>query len=47
VFCSSSLQCQSTHQLKKYDIPEIDLIIVDLYPFEETVEYGRRGTIIE
>ena len=24
-------------QLKEYDIPEIDLVIVDLYPFEETV----------
>lgn len=24
-------------ELSKYDIPEIDLIIVDLYPFEETV----------
>jgi phosphoribosylaminoimidazolecarboxamide formyltransferase / IMP cyclohydrolase len=24
-------------QLKKYSIPEIDLVIVDLYPFEETV----------
>jgi phosphoribosylaminoimidazolecarboxamide formyltransferase / IMP cyclohydrolase len=24
-------------QLKKYNIPEIDLVIVDLYPFEETV----------
>lgn len=24
-------------QLQKYDIPEIDLVIVDLYPFEETV----------
>jgi phosphoribosylaminoimidazolecarboxamide formyltransferase/IMP cyclohydrolase len=24
-------------QLKQYDIPEIDLVIVDLYPFEETV----------
>jgi phosphoribosylaminoimidazolecarboxamide formyltransferase / IMP cyclohydrolase len=24
-------------QLKKYEIPEIDLVIVDLYPFEETV----------
>ena len=23
--------------LKKYDIPEIDLVIVDLYPFEDTV----------
>jgi len=26
-----------TAQLEKYDIPEIDLVIVDLYPFEETV----------
>ena len=24
--------------VKKYDIPHIDLVIVDLYPFEETVE---------
>ena len=23
--------------MKKYEIPEIDLVIVDLYPFEETV----------
>ena len=25
-------------QLNKYEIPEIDLVIVDLYPFEETVK---------
>ncbi|MCW3127512.1 MAG: phosphoribosylaminoimidazolecarboxamide formyltransferase [Bacteroidetes bacterium] len=25
-------------QLKQHDIPEIDLVIVDLYPFEETVK---------
>src|SRR5664279_1743243 len=25
-------------QLSKYNIPEIDLVIVDLYPFEETVK---------
>jgi phosphoribosylaminoimidazolecarboxamide formyltransferase/IMP cyclohydrolase len=25
-------------QLKQYDIPEIDLVVVDLYPFEETVK---------
>jgi phosphoribosylaminoimidazolecarboxamide formyltransferase/IMP cyclohydrolase len=25
-------------QLEQYDIPEIDLVIVDLYPFEETVK---------
>lgn len=27
-------------QLGQYDIPEIDLVIVDLYPFEETVASG-------
>ncbi len=27
-------------QLAEYDIPEIDLVIVDLYPFEETVKSG-------
>jgi len=28
------------HQIAKYEIPEIDLVIVDLYPFEETVASG-------
>lgn len=27
-------------QLGQYEIPEIDLVIVDLYPFEETVQSG-------
>ena len=27
-------------QMKQYDIPEIDLVIVDLYPFEQTVKSG-------
>src|ERR1700761_6520561 len=27
-------------QLQQYEIPEIDLVIVDLYPFEETVKSG-------
>jgi phosphoribosylaminoimidazolecarboxamide formyltransferase/IMP cyclohydrolase len=27
-------------QMKEYEIPEIDLVIVDLYPFEETVASG-------
>ena len=27
-------------QIKQYEIPEIDLVIVDLYPFEETVASG-------
>ena len=32
-------------QLKKYQIPQLDLIIVDLYPFKETVKAG--GTFQE
>ncbi len=27
---------QDMQQMKEYNIPEIDLVIVDLYPFEET-----------
>ncbi len=35
-------------QMKTYDIPQIDLVIVDLYPFEETVASGAsQGDIIE
>ncbi len=35
-------------QLAEYDIPEIDLVIVDLYPFEETVASGAsEADIIE
>ena len=35
-------------QLKEYNIPEIDLVIVDLYPFEETVASGKNeNEIIE
>jgi len=35
-------------QLAEYDIPEIDLAIVDLYPFEETVaNTTKENTIIE
>lgn len=28
-------------EMKQYDIPEIDLVMVDLYPFEETVASGK------
>ncbi|HET9747590.1 MAG TPA: bifunctional phosphoribosylaminoimidazolecarboxamide formyltransferase/IMP cyclohydrolase [Chitinophagaceae bacterium] len=28
-------------EMKQYDIPEIDLVIVDLYPFEKTLEEQR------
>jgi len=35
-------------QLKSYNIPEIDLVIVDLYPFEETLaKAGEEEEIIE
>lgn len=35
-------------QLSKYNIPEIDLVIVDLYPFEETVAHiSNEDEIIE
>ena len=35
-------------QIQAYDIPEIDLVIVDLYPFEETVASGgTESEIIE
>ncbi len=35
-------------QIAKYEIPEIDLVIVDLYPFEETVASGAsEADIIE
>ncbi len=35
-------------QLAEYDIPEIDCVIVDLYPFEETVKNTNdEGAIIE
>jgi phosphoribosylaminoimidazolecarboxamide formyltransferase / IMP cyclohydrolase len=30
---------EDMEQLSKYNIPEIDLVIVDLYPFEETVAH--------
>ncbi len=32
---------QHVKEMKQYNIPEIDLVIVDLYPFEETVEAVR------
>ena len=33
-------QEQDMQQIEKYEIPEIDLVIVDLYPFEATVASG-------
>lgn len=35
-------------QMQQYEIPEIDLVIVDLYPFEDTVASGAsHADIIE
>ena len=31
---------QANKQVEQYEIPEIDLVIVDLYPFEATVASG-------
>lgn len=31
---------EDKEQIKQYEIPEIDLVIVDLYPFEQTVQSG-------
>ena len=33
-------------QMAQYDIPEIDLVIVDLYPFEDTVKSGASAADI-
>jgi AICAR transformylase/IMP cyclohydrolase PurH len=39
---------ESVQQMKEFDIPQIDLVIVDLYPFEKTVASGAdESDIIE
>jgi phosphoribosylaminoimidazolecarboxamide formyltransferase/IMP cyclohydrolase len=39
---------QDVKQMQEYNIPQIDLVIVDLYPFEKTVESGaNEADIIE
>lgn len=39
---------EDRQQMQKYEIPEIDLVIVDLYPFEDTVASGApEADIIE
>lgn len=37
---------QHMAEMKQYNIPEIDLVIVDLYPFEETVASTKDETLI-
>lgn len=37
---------QDIEQMSQYEIPEIDLVIVDLYPFEDTVKSGAEEQAI-
>ncbi|MDR0973700.1 MAG: bifunctional phosphoribosylaminoimidazolecarboxamide formyltransferase/IMP cyclohydrolase PurH, partial [Prevotellaceae bacterium] len=47
ILCRRELE-QDMQQIEKYEIPEIDLVIVDLYPFEATVASGAdEAAIIE
>ena len=39
ILCRRDVE-QDRQQVEKYEIPEIDLVIVDLYPFESTVASG-------
>ena len=47
ILCRRSLE-EDIKQIEQYEIPEIDLVIVDLYPFEQTVASGAsEADIIE
>ena len=47
ILCRRGLE-QDIQQIEKYEIPEIDLVIADLYPFEATVASGAsEADIIE
>lgn len=45
ILCRRHLE-EDLQQIDKYEIPEIDLVIVDLYPFEETVASGADDSSI-
>ena len=45
ILCRRELE-QDLQQIEKYEIPEIDLVIVDLYPFEATVASGAEEQAI-
>ncbi|MBE6287198.1 MAG: bifunctional phosphoribosylaminoimidazolecarboxamide formyltransferase/IMP cyclohydrolase [Mediterranea massiliensis] len=45
ILCRRALE-QDLQQIEKYEIPEIDLVIVDLYPFEATVASGAEEQAI-
>ena len=47
ILCRRELE-EDRQQVTQYEIPEIDLVIVDLYPFEDTVASGADAqSIIE
>ncbi len=47
ILCRRGLE-EDQKQIAQYEIPEIDLVIVDLYPFEETVASGAdEAAVIE
>lgn len=47
ILCRRELE-QDRQQIEEYEIPEIDLVIVDLYPFEATVASGAdEATVVE
>jgi len=47
ILCRREVE-QDLQQIEKYEIPEIDLVIVDLYPFEATVASGAdEAAIVE
>ena len=45
ILCRRELE-QDIQQIAQYEIPEIDLVIVDLYPFEATVASGAEEQAI-
>ena len=45
ILCRRELE-QDQQQIAQYEIPEIDLVIVDLYPFEATVASGAEAQAI-
>lgn len=45
ILCRRELE-QDQQQIAQYEIPEIDLVIVDLYPFEATVASGAESQAI-
>ncbi len=45
ILCRRNLE-EDIKQIEQYEIPEIDLVIVDLYPFEDTVASGAEEPAI-